>query len=272
MSRSYEDGCAAAHALDLIGERWALLVARELLLGPKRFTDLRTGLPGISPNVLTQRLGELERAAVVRRRRLMPPASSWVYELTPWGRELEPIILELGRWGARSPFRCAATLSPDSLVLSFRTMFDAGRCGDLRATYEFRLGDYSFHARVDRRCLTIERGHADKPDAVVSGDPDTIAGVVYEGADLAQALARGALTVEGDLPAVERFVTLFTLPAPAPAPAQSETAPPFRTGPRIDDTNAHDGARSHASGQAGAGQTSGEAAAGTHARAGRGRP
>src|SRR5688572_21078405 len=101
MPRSYEDGCAAAHALDIVGERWALLVVRELLLGPKRFTDLRTGLPGISPNVLASRLGELERTAVVRRRRLMPPAGSWVYELTPWGRELEPIILGLGHWGAR---------------------------------------------------------------------------------------------------------------------------------------------------------------------------
>jgi DNA-binding HxlR family transcriptional regulator len=224
MSRSYEDGCAAAHALDLIGERWALLVVRELLLGPKRFTDLRTGLPGISPNVLTQRLGELERAAVVRRRRLMPPASSWVYELTPWGRELEPIILGLGRWGASSPFRCPAALSPDSLILSFRTMFDPGRCGDLRATYEFRLGAYSFHARVDSGCLTIERGHAENPDAVVSGDPDTIAGVVYEGADLTQAMACGALTVEGDLGAVGRFTTLFVLPAPALAPGVINTA------------------------------------------------
>src|SRR5690349_23072333 len=100
--RSYEDGCAAAHALDLIGERWALLVVRELVLGPKRFTDLRAGLPGISPNVLTQRLEELEAAAIVQRRKLPPPASAWVYELTDWGLELESVIMALGRWGARS--------------------------------------------------------------------------------------------------------------------------------------------------------------------------
>ena len=215
--RSYDDGCAAAHALDLVGERWALLVVRELLLGPKRFTDLRAGLPGVSPNVLSQRLHDLEQVAVVRRHKLPPPASAWVYDLTDWGRELETVILELGRWGARSPFMDReARLSIDSLILSFRTMFDPGRCGDLRATYEFRLGDYSFHARVDRGCLTIERGHAEDPDAVVSGDPDTIAGVVYEGADLTQAMACGALTVEGDLGTVERFTTLFALPAPAP--------------------------------------------------------
>src|ERR671921_2798404 len=103
--RSYNDACAAAHALDLVGERWALLVVRELVLGPKRFTDLRAGLPHVSPNVLAQRLRELEAAGVVRRRKLPPPAASRVYELTPWGEELEPVIIRLGRWGARSPLR-----------------------------------------------------------------------------------------------------------------------------------------------------------------------
>src|SRR5215210_4044194 len=123
--RTYCDGCAAAHALDLVGERWALLVVRELLLGPKRFTDLRAGLPGVSPNVLAQRLRELESAGVVHRRKLPPPAASRVYELTEWGEKLEPIIVRLGRWGAQSPSRpCEATLGVDSLVLSFRTMFD----------------------------------------------------------------------------------------------------------------------------------------------------
>src|SRR5437867_13400571 len=98
--RSYDDGCAAAHALDLIGDRWALLVVRELVLGPKRFTDLRAGLPRISPNVLTQRLEELERTAIVRRRKLAPPAAAWVYELTEWGTQLEPVIAALGRWAS----------------------------------------------------------------------------------------------------------------------------------------------------------------------------
>jgi DNA-binding HxlR family transcriptional regulator len=123
--RTYDDGCAAAHALDLIGERWALLVVRELLLGPKRFTDLRAGLPHASPNVLAQRLRELEAVGVVRRRKLPPPAASKVYELTDWGLELEPVIVRLGRWGARSPSRPRdAGLSVDSLILSCRTMFD----------------------------------------------------------------------------------------------------------------------------------------------------
>src|SRR5215213_11249135 len=102
-TRTYGDGCAIARALDLVGDRWALLVVRELLLGPKRYTDLRRGLPNASPNVLAQRLGELERAGVLRRRKLPPPAGSRVYELTEWGMELEPVVVSLGRWGARSP-------------------------------------------------------------------------------------------------------------------------------------------------------------------------
>src|ERR1700744_6010614 len=101
--RTYGDSCGIARALDIVGERWALLVVRELVHGPKRFTDLRAGLPAISPNVLTQRLDELELAAVVRRRQFPPPAAAWVYELTEWGYELGPILIELGRWGARSP-------------------------------------------------------------------------------------------------------------------------------------------------------------------------
>src|SRR3990170_3687429 len=109
--RTYDDACAAAHALDLIGERWALLVVRELLLGPKRFTDLKAGLPGASPNVLAQRLRDLEGVGIVRRRKLPPPAASRVYELTEWGLELEPAIISLGRWGARSPSKpCDAAL------------------------------------------------------------------------------------------------------------------------------------------------------------------
>jgi DNA-binding HxlR family transcriptional regulator len=99
--RKYDQGCGSAHALDLIGDRWALLVVRELLLGPKRFTDLRDGLPGIGPNVLSQRLKELEEVGVLRRHVLPPPAASAVYELTEWGRELEDVLVQLGRWGAR---------------------------------------------------------------------------------------------------------------------------------------------------------------------------
>src|ERR671923_1550635 len=122
--RKYGDRCGVARALDLIGERWALLVVRELLLGPKRFTDLREGLPHVSPDVLSQRLRELERDGIVARRTLAPPAGSKVYELTDRGRELEPVILALGRWGSSEPFPSAdAKLGPDSVVIALLTLF-----------------------------------------------------------------------------------------------------------------------------------------------------
>lgn len=217
--RSYEDGCAAAHALDLMGERWALLVARELLLGPKRFTDLRAGLAGISPNVLTQRLTELEAAAVVMRRKLAPPAATWVYELTDWGRELEAIILALGRWGARSPQRKAgAPLGVDSLVLSFRTMFDAQSAAGHTARYGLHIEEQVYHAEVVSGKFQIARGSASAPDAVLSADVPTLVELVYEGGKFSAALRSGRLRVSGDKRAAKRFVGLFKLPELARSP------------------------------------------------------
>ena len=214
--RTYCDGCAAAHALDLVGERWALLVVRELLLGPKRFTDLRTGLPGVSPNVLAQRLRELERAGVVRRRKLPPPAASKVYELTEWGMELEPVIVRLGRWGARSPSKPRdAALGVDSLALSFRTMFDPLAADGLTASYELRLGEDLFRAEVADGRFEIARGGAEQPDAIIETDAATLAALVYDGRPLAEALRSGDVKIEGDESAVERFLTLFPLPEPA---------------------------------------------------------
>ncbi len=214
--RSYDDGCAAAHALDLVGERWALLVVRELLLGPKRFTDLRAGLPGASPNVLSQRLRELEGAGILRRRKLPPPAASWVYELTGWGRDLEPVIISLGRWGVRSPSKPRdAELSVDSLILSFRTMFDPQRAEGLEASYELRLGEESFRADVEEGRFEIERGVADRPDAIIETDTGTLVSLVYEGRDLDEALRSGDVRIEGDIRMVERFLSLFPLPEPA---------------------------------------------------------
>jgi len=217
--RTYCDGCAAAHALDLIGERWALLVVRELLLGPKRFTDLRAGLPSVSPNVLAQRLRELERAGVVRRRKLPPPAASRVYELTDWGMELEPVIIRLGRWGTRSPSRPRdAQLGVDSLILSFRTMFDPRAADGLNASYELRLGEESFRAEVAEGRFEVARGGTVRPDAIIEADPATLAALVYEGRELAEALSSGDIRIEGEREAVERFLRLFPLPEPA-APA-----------------------------------------------------
>jgi DNA-binding HxlR family transcriptional regulator len=214
--RTYDDGCAAAHALDLVGERWALLVVRELLLGPKRFTDLRAGLPHASPNVLSERLRGLEAAGIVRRRRLPPPAASKIYELTAWGEELEPVIIRLGRWGARSPSKPAdAPLGVDSLILSLRTMFDPVAAGDLEATYELIMGEDRFSAEVSRGDFEVVRGGAERPDAIVEADSNSLAGLIYGGLSLSEALRSGQVKIEGDEEAVEHFLELFPLPEPA---------------------------------------------------------
>src|SRR3954468_991191 len=174
--RTYGEGCGIAYALDLVGERWALLIVRELLLGPKRFTDLRAGLPNASPNVLAQRLRELEEALVVRRRKLPAPASSWVYELTDWGRDLEPGIRALGLWAVRSPsFPQDAPVSTDSVVLALGTFFDADAAAGLSACYELRLGDSSFRLRVADGRLELGRGPVGDADAVIETDADTLA-------------------------------------------------------------------------------------------------
>jgi DNA-binding HxlR family transcriptional regulator len=215
--RTYGDGCPIARALDLVGERWALLVVRELLLGPKRYTDLRRGLPNASPNVLSQRLGELERAGVLRRRKLPPPAGSRVYELTDWGRELEEIVVSLGRWGARSPTPPddAPIVSADSIILALRARFDPGAAHGLSASYELRLGEDRFAIKVADDEITAARGDAHRADATIDTDPDTLNAVLWRGRSLADAQRSGTMTIEGDEAAVERFVALFPIPEPA---------------------------------------------------------
>jgi DNA-binding HxlR family transcriptional regulator len=167
VSRTYDDPCGLARALNLIGERWGLLIVRELLLGPKRFTDLRRGLPGASQSVLTQRLGELERGGVVRRRTLGPPASTSAYELTDRGRELEPILLQLSAWGSRTPMTSGQELSVDALALAMRTTFDPAAAGDLRIRCELRLDGDRLSVIVADGRLEVTRGAADRPDAVL---------------------------------------------------------------------------------------------------------
>ena len=211
--RLYDDACGAAHALDLVGERWALLVIRELMLGPKRFGELRADLPGISANVLTQRLEGLEGAGVLSRRKLPPPASVQVYELTPWGYESEPIFQVLGRWAARSPSHDPSLpLTATSLFLSFRTMFDPERAQGFSARIGFRFGEVSYLVRVAADGVKVERGTTEEADATVTGTPPAVAGVVYGGVPLDVLIGSGALSLEGNRALFERFATLFPLP------------------------------------------------------------
>src|SRR4029450_1731555 len=144
--RRYDDACAAAHGMDLLGERWSMPLIRELLLGPRRFSDLKTSLNGISANVLTQRLEGLEAAGVLIRRKLPPPASFQVYELTPWGYEAAPIFQALGRWAVRSPRHDPGRpFSPVSLMLSLRTMLSPMTAGDLKARIQLSINGEPFY-------------------------------------------------------------------------------------------------------------------------------
>jgi DNA-binding HxlR family transcriptional regulator len=214
--RSYGQQCVVAHALDLVGERWVLLIVRELLLGPKRFTDLRAGLPHASPNVLTQRLRALQDAAVIRRHMLPPPASSWVYELTGWGRELEPVVTGLARWGARSPFLPAeGVLSADSAVLGLRVFFDPGADPGLRAVCELHIGADRFTARVADGQIRVEHGQTGHPEAVIEADPATFAGFLGNPRALAAAVQNGNATVTGDAQTARRLIQAVSIPAPA---------------------------------------------------------
>jgi DNA-binding HxlR family transcriptional regulator len=213
--RDYFDGCGAAHALDLVGERWALLVVRELVLGPKRFTDLRTGLPHASPNVLSQRLRELEDAGVLRRRRLPPPAASAVYELTEWGQELEPVLQALGRWAARS-LPESDSIKVDSFILSLRTMFRPERAADTDVTLQLVLDDQPFRVRLAHGALEIERGELPGADVAVRCSPTLLAGVVYQGLPVADAQADGSLVLTGDPAALDALVDSAQLPEPLP--------------------------------------------------------
>src|SRR5215204_699554 len=199
--------------MDLIGERWSMPLIRELLLGPRRFSDLRASLHGISANVLTQRLEGLEASGVLIRRKLPPPASIQVYELTPWGYESEPIFRALGRWAARSPVHDPSLpLSAVSLFLSFRTMLDERRAEGVDARIGFRIGAETFLARLADGKIVITRDTLDEADVVFTGMAPAIAAAVYGGQSLASLEAGEVLSVEGDWPLAEHFVTLFPLP------------------------------------------------------------
>ena len=216
--RTYGDSCGIARALDIVGERWALLVVRELVLGPKRFTDLRGGLPRVGPDMLAARLRELEEAGVVRRRTLPPPAASKVYELTEWGAELAPALVALGRWGSRAPMPDGAPpLGVDAAVVALETTFDTDAAGWVQATYELTLTGQVFTLEVAAGRLEITRGHAPAgvtPSASLATDTATLAAVVWHGHPIGRAVADGALRVEGDPDAAADFVGLFAPPVP----------------------------------------------------------
>jgi DNA-binding HxlR family transcriptional regulator len=214
--RSYGEACRFAYALDVVGERWALLVVRELLLGPKRFTDLRAGLPHASSNILSERLRDLEHGGVIQRRKLPPPAASSVYELTEWGRELEPIVTKLGAWGARSPIPPdSQEIGPDSIVLALRSLFDAEATGEIDAAYELRIAEDRFRVKIATGELELGRGPVEDPAvAIAVADAPTFAAILAGQLPLDEAIASGATQLEGSKQAAKRFLRLFPMPEP----------------------------------------------------------
>lgn len=211
--RRYNDACGMAYGLELLGDRWALFIVRELMLGPRRFNDLRADLPGISANVLTQRLSELEAKGIVVRRKLPPPANVAAYELTPWGYEAEPIVQELGRWAVRSPGHDPTLpISGVSILLSLRTMIDRSRIGDLKLAAGFRFGADEYLAEVDHTGIVVARGDADAGEITFDGRPEGLAAFIHGGADPDQLAASGALAIRGDPALARRFAGIFVLP------------------------------------------------------------
>lgn len=215
--RAYADRCGVARALDVIGERWALLIVRELLLGPKRFSDLRAGMPRASANVLSERLRDLEEAELLRRRTLGPPVSARVYELTPRGAELEPVLLALGRWGSVCPVEPSAEMSVDSHALALRTLFDAEAAADVELDVALEIDGDVLAARVADETLTLARATPSAAAApaeatIVAGRP-ALRSILWEGRSLNDAIDAGDVAVDGDRSAAERFLRLFPRPS-----------------------------------------------------------
>lgn len=212
MNRSYDQYCAVAKALDLIGERWTLLVLRDLVhLGPRRFSDLRDGLPGIGANLLTQRLRRLEREGLIRRRRLSSPLKGVVYELTELGAALEPTIIELGRWGGRfmGERQKREIFFPSGHVSAIRASFRAEDARGVRAAYEFRIDGDRFHVEIDDGTVAAALGEADSPDLVIETDVATSIALMQREVSPAQALRAGTARIEGTAKEFQRCIDLL---------------------------------------------------------------
>ena len=216
--RAYGDPCGIARALDVVGERWALLVVRELVLGPKRFTDLRTGLLGVSTDVLSQRLRQLEQAGVLRQVTLPPPGATRAYELTDRGRELEPVLHALGRWGSREPFPATdREMTVDAFAVALSTVFDSARARDLDATLALVLDGDPLVAEVHDGLLRVRRGQAEHPQVRIESSVAALREVLWHGRPLTEAEADGSVTVAGLRSVARRFLSLFPRPVPASA-------------------------------------------------------
>ncbi|MGB6984451.1 MAG: winged helix-turn-helix transcriptional regulator [Candidatus Aquilonibacter sp.] len=212
VKRSYGQYCGFARALEVIGERWALMIVRDLLIGPKRFSDLLRGLPGIPTNILTGRLKELEEAGIVQRRAVPRPGSGIAYELTDEGSSLEATVLALGRWGAQrldTP-RKGEVVTDDSIAMALLTTFRPEAAGKSKASYELHIGDVEVHAIVQDGNVTVGRGALPDPDLIIESGPalrELLAGEIAP----EEALRKKLLRIDGDARLLRRFVRIFRI-------------------------------------------------------------
>ncbi|MEU8248879.1 winged helix-turn-helix transcriptional regulator [Nonomuraea sp. NPDC048916] len=215
MERTYNQYCATARTLDIVGERWTLLLIRELLTGPKRFSDLQHSLRGLGTGLLSARMKTLEHRGLVRKVTLPPPARTPAYALTPAGADLAPVVLGLARWGlkwAMGEPREGEAFHPGWAVLGLQACFQAEAAAGLRVVYEFRVGDEVFHARVHDGTLETVHGPAQYPDVVLTTDELTFRDIAAGGTTLADALKDGSASASGDRAALRALRTLFRLP------------------------------------------------------------
>lgn len=221
--RSYSDACGITRALDVVGERWAMPVVRELIFGPRRYSDLAAALPGVSTNILGARLKELTAAGVTDKRRLSPPAATTVYELTPWGAALEPALIALGRWAAHTPTDLEQqSFSASSFALSLKTTFDAEAAAGLDCAVRLVMGAEVFQAQIADGRFTIRRADPAGADDVEGGDaatrveagPKTMAALVYQRLDPVEDFEPRQVRLEGPPGSWETFAQCFTLPEP----------------------------------------------------------
>jgi DNA-binding HxlR family transcriptional regulator len=213
--RSYNQYCGLAYALDIVGERWTLLIIRELVAGPRRFKDLLDGLPGVSTNLLAERLKSLAEQGILLQRTLPPPAGSTVYELTPLGRSLEPILLELGKWGSQFvPPSCqdAHLLRLGSYALTFKTFFRPQAAQGIDEIYELHIGHEILQVQVKDGELAVQQGQALKPDVVVHTDMPTLMQLLPGQLQPQAAIAQGRVCIEGDDSALDRLLQMCGLP------------------------------------------------------------
>jgi DNA-binding HxlR family transcriptional regulator len=216
-SRSYKQFCALAYALDIVGERWTLLIIRELLSGPRRYKDLVDGLPGISTNLLCDRLEGLEQHGILIRRVLPPPAGSTVYELTPLGQALEKAAVELGRWGSQflpTSLEGVALPSAGAMSLAMKAFFQPEQARDVHETYELHLGHEVLQVQSQGDELRVQQGQARQADVVFHTDMPSYLGLFTGQIEPDEAIARGLVRIEGDPAALSRFLNLCRLPSP----------------------------------------------------------